>query len=70
MRVIVIQIPGNTSVVFKKVIEMSEWLKEQGLTHIKHYDYAIFYSYHEAHFRFYDEHESMGSLFALKWAPI
>lgn len=50
-----------------QAIEMSAWCKEQGLTYEKDYDYVIMSAKGEIHFRFFNEHESMGSMFAMRW---
>jgi hypothetical protein len=66
MKVIKISLTLSPNTVLAAV-EMSNWCKEHGLIFQKDYDYCIMTARKEAHFRFFNEHESMGSLFAMRW---
>ncbi len=48
-------------------IELSRWCKENGLIHGIDYDWALITEKKELHFKFYGDHQSFASMFALKW---
>lgn len=71
MRVIVIRaIDQNKSHLTNddmvRMLEMSQWCKDQVLVHGKDYDYCAMDVKKEIHFRFFNEYESMGSMLELR----
>lgn len=73
MRVIIIKMGDQNRVHMQnsdmvRMLEMSKWCKDQGLVHGKDYDYCAMDKKKEVHFRFFNEYESMGSMFAMRWA--
>jgi hypothetical protein len=51
----------------KRAIEMSNWCKDNGLVHSKHFDWSFRHQLNEIHFRFYSDDESLATMFALLW---
>jgi hypothetical protein len=66
---IIIKIPylGATNIAARRAIEMSNWCKENGLVHSKHFDWSFRHQLKEIHFRFYSDDESLATMFALIW---
>jgi len=49
-------------------IELSQWLRDQGLVRELDYTWSLDSATNTVTFNFTDSHESYASLFALKWA--
>lgn len=56
--------PGVRS---QRALEMSHWLKDQGLKHGVDFDWYYEPQFQSTRFRFYNENESMATMFALRW---
>jgi hypothetical protein len=50
-----------------KALEMSSWLKEQGLKHNLDFDWYFEPNFRQTKFRFHGDSEYMATMFALRW---
>ena len=66
---IIIKIPYTDAQLHatRRAIEMSNWCKENGLVHSKHFDWSFMSELKQIHFRFYSDDESLATMFALIW---
>lgn len=48
-------------------LEMSRWLKEQGLRHNLDFDWYFEPNFRQTKFRFHGDSEYMATMFALRW---
>lgn len=49
-------------------LQISQWCKDQGLTHNVDYEYWLITAKQEIHIRFTEGNESTGSMLALYWS--
>lgn len=68
MKFIKIKVGNRSSSRGAQQLQISKWLRDQGLVYNIDYDYIIMTRDSEIHYHFYNENDELVTLFALRWA--
>lgn len=68
MKRIKIKVDNRSSSRGAHKLQISKWLRDQGLVYNIDYDYIIMTRDSEIHYHFYDGNDELVTLFMLRWA--